>query len=86
MKPFLRPVSKEHVFTRNPHPSPNYEYPAHADDKRQVEKQEEPSGDSEMPTIELMVKDFMKAMERKDVKAMAIIIKLAHDILHEYME
>jgi hypothetical protein len=78
MLPFLRPVSKEHTFTRDPHSQPDYSHPG-------AEPKREESNDSEMLAMEAMVKDFMKAFERKDVKAMAVIIKLAHDMLHEYM-
>lgn len=81
MKPFLRPVSKEHLFTRDPHSQPDYSHPG-----AEPVREESQDNNGEMQAIESMVKDFMKAFERKDVKAMAIIVKLAHDVLHEYMD
>lgn len=41
---------------------------------------------SELSDIEAAIQDFMKALEAKDIKRMAEIVKIAHDLLHEHMD
>lgn len=50
------------------------------------ERKHESNQEDECLAIESCIREFMEAAERKDMKKMAIIVKLAHDILHEYMD
>lgn len=48
-------------------------------------KESHDEGD-ELRGIEEAVEDFMRAAAAKDVKRMAQIVKMAHDLLHEIMD
>lgn len=41
--------------------------------------------DEEIASLEIAIDDFMKAFRARDTKKMALILKVAHEILHEYM-
>lgn len=45
-----------------------------------------PEEDKELRELEEVIKDFMQAMSAKDSKRMANIVRMAHDILHDYMD
>lgn len=41
--------------------------------------------DSELDELEEVIKDFRRALEAGDVRRMAEIVRMAHDVLHDYM-
>ena len=51
----------------------------HGDETKKAEN-------TEMSALEASVHDFMDAMNRNDIHAMAKVIKDAHEILHAYMD
>lgn len=55
--------------------------------QRSPDIQEEPhQEDIELHELEEVVKDFMQALSANDTKRMASIVRMAHDILHDYMD
>lgn len=47
--------------------------------------EESHQGGHDLQAIEEAVEDFMRALAAKDIKRMAQIVKMAHDLLHEEM-
>lgn len=52
-----------------------------------IEKDRAPDSEqSALSDIEACVSDFMAAAQKNDIKKMAEIVKIAHDLLHEHMD
>lgn len=75
MLPFLKPKFNPGIFNHKRKP-----------DETTDGGVDQYSQHSEVEAIEACIEDFIRALNNRDTKKMANIVKLAHDILHEYMD